>query len=109
MKIVSACLAGINCRYDGTAKPNKKVIELVKTGKAIPVCPEILAGLGMPRGPFEQKNKKVLDKNGKDFTADFKRGANEALKIAKKHNCNSAILKARSPSPAVTIMFTIRG
>lgn len=98
MKIVSACLAGIKCRWDGEARPCQKVIELVKQGKAIPICPEQLGGLTTPRAPAEQKNDKVFTKDGKDVTAQFERGAEEALKIAKLANCNEAILKAKSPS-----------
>jgi len=98
MKIVSACLAGIKCRWDGEARPCQKVIELVKQGKAIPVCPEQLGGLTTPRTPAEQKNNKVFTKDGKDVTAQFERGAEEALKIAKLVNCDEAILKAKSPS-----------
>jgi len=98
MKIVSACLAGINCRYDGNSKPNEKVIELVKQGKAILVCPEQLAGLTTPRTPAEEKNEKIITKDGKDLTKEFQKGAQEALKIVKLSNCKEAILKAKSPS-----------
>ncbi|MBU2589614.1 MAG: DUF523 domain-containing protein [Nanoarchaeota archaeon] len=98
MKIVSACLAGIKCRWDGKARPCLKVIELVKQGKAIPVCPEQLGGLTTPRTPAEQKNDKIFTKDGKDVTAQFERGAEEALKIAKLANCNEAIVKSKSSS-----------
>jgi len=98
MKIVSACLVGIKCRYDGEARPCQKVIELVKQGKAIPVCPEQLGGLTTPRTPAEQKDNKVFTKNGEDVTAQFEIGAEEALKIALLANCDEAIIKAKSPS-----------
>ncbi len=98
MKIISACLAGINCRYDGGSKPNQKVIELVKQGKAILVCPEQLAGLTTPRTPAEEKDRKIITKDGKDLTKEFQKGAQEALKIARLSNCKEAILKAKSPS-----------
>lgn len=98
MKIVSACLAGIKCRWDGEAKPCQKVIELVEQGKAIPVCPEQLGGLTTPRIPAEQKDGKVFRKDGMDVTYQFKIGAEEALKIAKHTNCDEAILKSKSPS-----------
>ncbi|MFH1637443.1 MAG: DUF523 domain-containing protein [Candidatus Woesearchaeota archaeon] len=98
MKIVSACLAGINCNYKDEARPCQKVIELVKQGKAIPICPEQLGGLTTPRTPAEQKDNKVFTKNGEDVTTQFERGAEEALKIAKLANCDEAILKAKSPS-----------
>jgi uncharacterized protein YbbK (DUF523 family) len=98
MKIVSACLVGINCTYDGSSKPCQKVIELVKQGKAIPVCPEQLGGLTTPRLPSEKRRDKVFMQDGRDVTAEFKRGAEEALKIAKLAGCNEAVLKSKSPS-----------
>jgi uncharacterized protein YbbK (DUF523 family) len=98
MKIVSACLAGIKCRWDGETRPCQKVIELVKQGKAIPVCPEQLGGLTTPRAPAEQKGEKVFTKDGEDVTIQFEIGAKEALKIAKLVNCDEAIIKAKSPS-----------
>jgi len=98
MKIVSACLAGIKCRWDGEARPCQKVIKLVIQGKAIPVCPEQLGGLATPRTPAEQKDNKVFTKTGEDVTAKFEKGAKEALKIALLANCDEAILKAKSPS-----------
>ena len=98
MKIVSACLVGINCRYDRSSKPNQEIIKLVKKGEAIPVCPEQLAGLTTPRIPAEERNGKIITKDGKDLTKEFQKGAEEALKIAKLINCKEAILKSKSPS-----------
>ncbi|MFH1142881.1 MAG: DUF523 domain-containing protein [Candidatus Uhrbacteria bacterium] len=96
--LVSACLAGGLTRYDGTAKPCQKIIELVKQGKAIPVCPELLAGLSVPRNPAEQKGDKVITKDGEDVTLEFESGAAKVLEIAQKYNCKKAILKSKSPS-----------
>jgi uncharacterized protein YbbK (DUF523 family) len=98
MIIVSACLAGIKCAYDGESKTSQKVIELIKQGKAIPVCPEQLGGLTTPRPPAEKKGNKVFTKEGEDVTREFKKGAEEALKIALLTNAKTAILKAKSPS-----------
>ena len=98
MKIVSACLAGIKCRYDGTAVPNDFVIKLVKDKSAIPVCPEQLAGLPTPRPPAERNGDKIITKDGKDVTEIFKKGAEKALIIAKKAGAKEAILKSKSPS-----------
>jgi len=98
MKIVSACLAGVNCKYNGGNNKNTKVLELVKQGQCILVCPEQLGGLPTPRTPSEQSGSKVIAKDGKDVTEAFKLGAEKALEIAKKHDCKEAILKARSPS-----------
>jgi uncharacterized protein YbbK (DUF523 family) len=98
MIIVSACLANVHCRYDGESKPCEAVIRLVAEGQAIPVCPEQLGGLPTPRLPAEQVGDKVIRKDGVDVTAEFERGAQEALKIAQLVCAKTAILKARSPS-----------
>jgi len=98
MILVSACLAGIKCRYDGKDNANIKVIEMVKNGIAIPVCPEQLGGLQTPRIPAEITEDKVLNKKGENVTSQFKKGAKETLRIAKLVNCHKAILKQSSPS-----------
>jgi uncharacterized protein YbbK (DUF523 family) len=98
MIIVSSCLAGCHCRYDGDSKPNEKVINLVADGKALPVCPEQLGGLSTPRLPNEQRGNKVYRSDGKDVTDEFEKGAQEALRYARMVNAKIAILKARSPS-----------
>ncbi|WP_425449168.1 DUF523 domain-containing protein [Dethiothermospora halolimnae] len=103
MYIVSACLAGISCRYDGKHNLNKDILNLLKEGKAILVCPEQLGGLSTPRVPCEIKkdsegNIKVINKEGKDVTENFIKGAKETLKIAKDVDATIAILKSRSPS-----------
>lgn len=98
MKIVSACLAGRKCKWDGTASPCQKVIDLVKKGKAVAVCPEQLGGLPTPRDPAERKGSRIFTKSGEDVTAEFEEGAKKALKIAQSSNCKEAILKSKSPS-----------
>ncbi len=98
MIIVSACLAGIRCRYDGKDNANKKVIDMVKKGHAIPVCPEQLGGLPTPRIPAEIIGDKVLNKNHVNVTKSFIKGAQETLRLADLANCNKAILKQGSPS-----------
>jgi len=98
MILVSACLAGSNCRYDGNSNVCEKVVELVKNGLAIPVCPEQLGGLSTPRTPAEIVNEKVITKSGEDVTENFKFGANETLRLAKLVGAKRAVLKQRSPS-----------
>jgi uncharacterized protein YbbK (DUF523 family) len=98
IKLCSACLIGIKCRYDGKNKPNKKVIDLVKKEILIPLCPEQLGGLSTPREQAEQRGKKVFIKSGGDVTKNFKRGAKDVLKLAKLFNVKEAILKQKSPS-----------
>lgn len=97
--VVSACLAGFCCKYDGGSNPCAKVIELYKSGLALPVCPESLSGLPAPREPAEiVDDGRVLNKTGMDLSAVFERGAERALKKALEYGCHKAILKCRSPS-----------
>ena len=98
MKMVSACLAGLNVRFDGKNKANSKIVKLVKEGKAILVCPELLAGLSVPRPQVEIKNGKVFTKDETDVTDVFLEAAEKTLILAKKHGVKEAIFKARSPS-----------
>lgn len=98
MKLCSACLLGVKCRYNGRDSRNKKVIELLKIEPLIPVCPEQLGGLPTPREPAEIVGGKVLTKSGKDVTENFILGARETLKIAKLLGVKEAILKQGSPS-----------
>ena len=95
---MSACLAGKYCRWDGKSCPSEKVIELVKKGKAIAICPEQLGGLPTPRSPAEQLGDRVYTKESKDVTEEFHKGAEKVLEIAKRFNCLEAILKSKSPS-----------
>ena len=102
MILVSACLAGINCKYNGGNNYNEKVFNLVKEGKAIPVCPEQLGGLTTPRKPSEIKivdgKRYVINKEGIDVTEEFEKGAEEVLALVKKLDIKKAILQTRSPS-----------
>lgn len=103
MYIVSACLAGINSRYDGRDNENKIVVELIKQGKAIPLCPEQLGGLPTPRACCEIRidengNKIVTSKEGQDCTKEFNVGAEKVLKVAQALEIKKAILKSKSPS-----------
>ncbi|MCS7124160.1 MAG: DUF523 domain-containing protein [Candidatus Bathyarchaeota archaeon] len=98
MKLCSACLLGVRCRYDGKSALNKKVVELLKTETLIPVCPEQLGGLPTPREPAEVIGKKVITKSGQDVTEKFTHGARETLKIAKILGVREAIFKQGSPS-----------
>jgi uncharacterized protein YbbK (DUF523 family) len=107
MLIVSACLAGCHCRYDG-GTIQEDHLDLLKNGKAIPVCPEQLGGLSTPRNPAEivggdgfdvlDGKARVIDNQGNDVTKEFLSGAQQALQLAKKVGATSAILKENSPS-----------
>ena len=101
MKIlVSACLLGIPCRYDGAGKADPAIEKLRQGGHTlIPVCPEILGGLPTPRPPAERlPDGRVVTREGKDVTAEYRSGAEQALALARKQGCVLAVLKERSPS-----------
>lgn len=98
MMIVSACLAGFPCRYDGKARPCAQVVELIKAGKAIPVCPEQLGGLPTPRTSCEIREGRVVDADGRDRTEAYERGAKAVLRIAQTYGATEALLQSRSPS-----------
>ena len=98
MILVSMCLAGINCNYKGESKPNEKVKELIRKGKAIPICPEQLGGLPTPRVACYLECDRVIGKNGNDYTECYLKGAKLALEIAKMYNVKKAYLKKNSPS-----------
>lgn len=115
MIIVSACLCGINCKYNGSNNLDPRVLKLMQEGKAIPVCPEQLGGLQTPRAPSEIVNGngcdvlmgkgRILDSRYDDVTAGFIKGAYETLKIAELIGANIAILKARSPSCGISQIY----
>ena len=96
--LVSACLLGVDCKYSGGNNYNEKVIEYIKDYEVIPVCPEIMGGLSTPRPASEIINERVINKEGKDTTIEYTKGANETLKLAKLFNVKKALLKAKSPS-----------
>ncbi len=99
MKIlVSACLLGSKCRYDGEARPCRAVMELSASHDLVPVCPERLAGLFVPREPAEISEGRVVARGGRDLTEEFERGARLTLEVARRFGCGLAILKERSPS-----------
>lgn len=107
MKLCSACLLGINCKYDGKNRLNAKLVDLAKKDTLIPICPEQLGGLSTPREPAETtgdgsqvfiKKARVVTKSGAEVTVNFINGAREVLKIVKLFHIKEAILKQRSPS-----------
>ena len=99
MILVSACLAGFNCRYNGNHHEDARIVQLVKEGRALPVCPEQLGGLTTPRSPAEiNKDGRVLTKKGEDVTMQFILGAEETFQLCQLYGCQVAILKSLSPS-----------
>lgn len=103
MYLLSACLVGVNCKYNGGNNLDTRLVKLLEEKKAILICPEQLGGLTTPRLPSEivndkNGNKKVVTIEGNDVTKEFFKGAEETLRIAKLTGAKVAILKARSPS-----------
>lgn len=96
--LVSACLIGENCRYDGKNSLNKDVLALTKYYDLIPICPEVSGGLKTPRYPSEIKDGKVINSKGKDVTDNYNDGAYWASTVAILQNIKLAILKEKSPS-----------
>ena len=96
--LVSACLLGLDCRYDGRSVPREDVIALGERYCLIPVCPEIYGGLPTPRTPSERIGEKVLMRDGTDVSENYRRGALAALALCEQNGIKIAILKAKSPS-----------
>ncbi|MCR5300365.1 MAG: DUF523 domain-containing protein [Erysipelotrichaceae bacterium] len=96
--IVSACLLGIPCRYDGKSCPNERVLKLAEKHTLIPVCPEQNGGLSTPRPPAEIIDGKVINKIGTDVSEQYLRGAQIALDVAELNQADFVLLKAKSPS-----------
>ncbi len=96
--MISACLTGCNCRYDGGNTKLENLDELKKRFELIPVCPEMLAGLSCPRFPLEIVNERVINKQGEDYTKEFHLGAELALEKWKVAGRPSVLLQSRSPS-----------
>lgn len=96
--LVSACLLGVECRYDGGGQAIDRLDALMARYELIPVCPEQLGGLPTPRTPAERQEGRVVDRDGADVTDAFGRGAIQACRIAALYGAKLALLKARSPS-----------
>ena len=98
--LVSACLLGCACRYDGKSKPVPELEKLRAVGHTlVPVCPEVLGGLPTPRSPAElQPGGRVVNRAGEDVTAAYLEGACRTLELARTEGCTLAVLKANSPS-----------
>ena len=96
--IVSACLLGVNCRYNGTGGSLAEIESLMELAELIPVCPEILGGLPTPRPPAERMGDRVISCEGGDVTEAYLRGARESLRLAELFGARLALMKERSPS-----------
>jgi uncharacterized protein YbbK (DUF523 family) len=96
--VISACLLGVACNHEGRGSPRAVVDELAKQYRLVPVCPEVLGGLPTPRPAAELVGERVVNIDGEDVTAAYRRGAEAAVAVAKAVGAQRAVLKARSPS-----------
>lgn len=96
--IVSACLLGVNCRYNATGGELAQSAQLMELAELIPVCPEILGGLSTPRPPAERVGERVIACEGSDVTDAYAKGARESLHLAELFGAKLALMKERSPS-----------
>ena len=115
--LVSACLLGCSCRYDGQSKPCQKVIDLAEDNVLIPICPEQMGGMTTPRNPSERQRDEngnllstdmpgaIKANDGKDVTDNYNRGVEIALKIAELNKIDYAILKSGSPSCGTGLIY----
>ena len=123
MIIVSACLLGLNCRYDGESRPDKDLLSSGLRKFFVPVCPEQLGGLSTPRAPSEitggngldvlEGRSRIIDTSGRDVTDCYLRGANEVARLVELLEVSTAIMKEKSPSCGVYHIkrkgFIVRG
>ena len=103
--LVSACLLGENCKYNGGNNRNERVLRYVQGHEVIPVCPEVLGGLPCPRKPVEWVGERVLTRNGDDCTENFRIGVQKALEVIADQQVDLAILQSRSPTCGVKQIY----
>jgi len=115
MILISACLCGLNCKYNGGSNEHQLFADMLDRGEVVTVCPEVLGGLPIPRKPTEIINgtgddvlegrAQVTSSDGEDFTAPFILGAKRTLELAKEFDVNLVILKSNSPSCGVGTIY----
>lgn len=113
--LVSACLAGTSCKYDGTNSLKPSIKSLVVNGNALPVCPEVLGSMTTPRERCEiaggdgasvlKRSAKVITVSGRDVSSKYIKGAKKVLRLAKKYNIQKAILKSGSPACGLGFIY----
>ncbi len=103
--VVSACLLGCNCKYNGGNNENEKVRAFVQGREVIPVCPEVLAGLGTPRIPMEIVNREVMDRQGKSHDAALREAVAKILRQLSGEEVQCAVLQSRSPTCGVRQVY----
>ena len=103
--LVSACLLGVYCRYDGRMEADERITALADRFTLIPVCPEQLGGLPTPRQPVELLQGKAVTRDGSDLTEAFRRGVEQVVRIARLTGARTAVLQPRSPSCGIGLIY----
>lgn len=103
--LVSACLVGRNCKYSGGNNYAQKVMDFLKDKEVIEVCPEVLAGMSIPRPRVEILNGKLIDEFGNDVDEKYRNGVAKALKQIEGQDIDLAILQSRSPTCGVKQIY----
>lgn len=103
--LVSACLLGENCKYNGGNNRNERVLRFVAVHEIIPVCPEMLGGLPAPRKPVEWRNGRAVTRDGDDWTDAFRLGVSRAMALIEGKRIDLAILQSRSPTCGVKQIY----
>ena len=103
--LVSSCIMGCNCKYNGGNNLNEHVVEFLKDKEVIEICPEVLAGMSIPRASAEIVNGFITEDNGKNVHEEYKRGVELALEKIKNQNIELVILQLRSPTCGVNKIY----
>lgn len=103
--LVSACLLGINCKYNGKNNYNQNVLDFIDGHTVIKICPELLGGLGTPRDSIEMVDGVFVTKKGKNVDAQLRMGVTLSMEEVRKHNIDLAILQSRSPTCGVNEIY----
>lgn len=103
--LVSACLLGENCKYNGGNNYSSVVAEFVKDKEVLPVCPEMMARMGCPRTPIEIVDGVLMDRNGNNVDAAMREAVAKAMKLIRKEDIQCAVLQSRSPTCGVNQIY----
>ena len=103
--LVSACLLGENCKYNGGNNYNAAVAEFVKSKEILPICPEMMAGMGCPRTPIEIVDGVLMDRNGNNVDESMREAVAQAMELIRKKNIQCAVLQSRSPTCGVNQIY----
>ena len=103
--LVSACLLGENCKYNGGNNYNPAVAEFVKDKEVLPICPEMMAGMGCPRTPIEIVDGVLMDRNDNNVDAAMRQAVAQAMEMIQKEDIQCAVLQSRSPTCGVNQIY----